>query len=601
MTEITNTINTMNTMNTMNALEKKIECFEQDKEETVAFAISHEPLFQWVRDHPEQLNEALMNGIMSNLAQLGEAGELYINEVSGISALHENVFEKAIIAFQSPVPLVPPVSAVGYEVLTQLGYTGTSQLGDPASAILNRLRSIKFINRGLAYSPKGLLTLNANVFATYVLSRMKLVPHDNRQSYVFDKAGQFVLLDDDSLKKVCRDILHEAEDNSWSVRWENEYFAAIKRVMPFKSTMDPNPNFINLRNGMLNLSTMNLVNHDPAFLSTLQLGMSYNPSATCPRFLAFLADVFEGDQERIDLIQEMLGYCFLRDIKIQKAFIFLGNGSNGKSVLSEIIRHLIGEANVSNVPLSTLGAKFGMQNLPGKLVNISSENEFDKKFNTQNFKTITGGDAVNVEMKYQDSFNTKLFAKIIILLNRMMDSDDISDGYYRRLTIIPFNKEFKELKADEIPQEGINYMDKELPRHLLEELDGILVFALEGFQRLVKNKFNMSNSVVCEQALQEYKVTQNPIIKFYYDMIESDNNSRVKRSDFGKAFKRWASENGYMEYSNLNPTKFLDTFRKIAAKDGQVIVEKKIQGHEYFEGLRITAIPEADLDYVSPC
>jgi phage/plasmid-associated DNA primase len=56
-----------------------------------------------------------------------------------------------------------------------------------------------------------------------------------------------------------------------------------------------------------------------------------------------------------------------------------------------------------------------MQNLPGKLVNISSENEFDRKFNSQSFKVISGGDSTNVEQKNRDSFNIKLFVKLIIL------------------------------------------------------------------------------------------------------------------------------------------------------------------------------------------
>jgi len=146
-------------------------------------------------------------------------------------------------------------------------------------------------------------------------------------------------------------------------------------------------------------------------------------------------------------------------------------GANGKSVLAEVIRHIAGPDNVSNVPLAKLTDRFGLDNLPGKTVNISTENELgDKHLNTQNFKAITGGDVVNVEQKYKDSFSCELFCKLLISVNQLPKTLDHSHGYYRRLVIVPFQKVFREEEQDP------NLLDK-----LLTELEGILVFALEGY------------------------------------------------------------------------------------------------------------------------
>ena len=307
--------------------------------------------------------------------------------------------------------------------------------------------------RGISYGKKD-LEMNANTFARYTLGRMHLVQLGNAQIYAYCNKGYYIEMNDRMLKAICRGIIHEAKTDIWCRKWEGEYFEALRREIPFVEEMNPEKGLINLTNGMLNLYSMEFINHDPSYLSTIQTPIEYDGSASCPKFEEFLFDIFEGDGERIRLVQEIMGYCFIPDIKIQKAFFFIGSGSNGKSVLSEVIRHLIGIENVSNVSLKDLGGRFGMQNLPGKLVNVSTENEFDRKFNTQNFKILTGGDAVNVEQKFKASFNTRLFAKTIVLLNSMMDSNDLTNGYFRRLQIIPFNKIYRELRAGEAPIEG---------------------------------------------------------------------------------------------------------------------------------------------------
>jgi putative DNA primase/helicase len=327
--------------------------------------------------------------------------------------------------------------------------------------------------------------------------------------------------------------------------------------------MNSNKNYVNLANGMLNLYSMELVDHDPSFLSTIRIPIAYDVNATCPEFLTFLSDVFEEDEERIRLVQELLGYCFWPEIRIQKAFIFIGFGSNGKSVLAEVIRHLVGIENVSNVAMNDLGGSFGMESLPDKLVNISTENEFDRKFNTQNFKMLTGGDAVNVKRKYKNSINIKLFAKAIVLLNRMMDSDDMSNGYFRRLQIIPFNKVYRELKSGQTREDGVSYMDKTLTDRLLKELPGILIFALEGLSRLIKNDFNLTESKVCEKALEDYRTRMNPVAEYFNEKIFVQEGHLTLRSSLKEDFDKWAFENGLDNLKSVNTGKFLDLFRRV--------------------------------------
>jgi putative DNA primase/helicase len=422
-----------------------------------------------------------------------------------------------------------------------------------------------------------------------MLKRMTLVQLDNEQIFAYRKDGVFEEIKEGVLKSFCYNILHEAKPNSWEGSWEGEYFKALKRQIPYVETMNPRRDYINFKNGMLNLYTMEFTEHSPNFLSTIQVPYEYDVNATCPIFEAFLHDVFEGDEERVNLIQEIMGYCFLPEIKIQMAFFFFGVGSNGKSVLAEVIRQMLGTQNVSNVALNNLSGSFGMQSLLNKLANISTENEFDRKFGTQNFKVITSGDAVEVNIKYHAPVNTVLFAKSIVLLNQMMDSNDLSNGYFRRFLIIPFNKIYKELKAGQEPEEGVSYMDKSLITKLLQELPGIAMFALRGLTRLINNNFNLTESKACRRALEEYEGRLNPIAEYFNEQVIIDPTIYpTLRSSFRKDFCKWAEANGFDNMKSIGATRFWDLFKKVLKDNGVTDLEEvKIDGNYHVKGIGI--------------
>src|SRR5690606_29419424 len=118
--------------------------------------------------------------------------------------------------------------------------------------------------------------INGNVFASYVLKRMTLVQLENGLLYAYSNTGYYFELNDRILKSLCRDIIHEALPNKWSRKWEAEYFEALKREIPYVQSMNPDKRYVNLRNGMLNLYTMELSEHHPDFLSTIQVPIKYD-------------------------------------------------------------------------------------------------------------------------------------------------------------------------------------------------------------------------------------------------------------------------------------------------------------------------------------
>ena len=105
-----------------------------------------------------------------------------------------------------------------------------------------------------------------------------------------------------------------------------------------------------MRNGLYNVLDNKLLDHTPDYYSTIQLNASYDKTADCPKFKAFLERSMEGDMEQVALIQEMLGYFLVPINFAQKCFIIVGAAGAGKSVLLNVLSDiLLGRQNVSNV------------------------------------------------------------------------------------------------------------------------------------------------------------------------------------------------------------------------------------------------------------
>lgn len=75
-----------------------------------------------------------------------------------------------------------------------------------------------------------------------------------------------------------------------------------------KSVQEINSNafIINVQNGLYNVLDDSFNAHSPDYISTVQIGASYEPGVVCPRFMEFLRSIIH--EEEIPLMQEIFGY-----------------------------------------------------------------------------------------------------------------------------------------------------------------------------------------------------------------------------------------------------------------------------------------------------
>ena len=252
---------------------------------------------------------------------------------------------------------------------------------------------------------------------------------------------------------------------------------------------------INFRNGTLNLKTMSLVKHDWKDYFRYVLPYDYNPGADCPMFRRYLDEVIP-EKEAQDVLAEYIGWLFIPELKLEKILFLYGSGCNGKSVFVEIVEALVGKDNVSHESLSDLCGEYGANsrvNLSGKLLNTCSD-VAPNAFAGDLFKRLASQEPISMKTLYKDVITTDEYARMLFCLNEFPRTNDISNGFYRRFLIAPFQVE--------IPKARI---DPELSRKIIaQELPGIMNWALEGRKRLVTDK-RFTESPVMNRALEEYR------------------------------------------------------------------------------------------------
>ena len=433
-------------------------------------------------------------------------------------------------------------------------------------------------NMGIEISPKSekVKGFSPNKFASYIADNLKII--NNKDYFYVYKDGVWKKLDDMYLFQKLRNKLHTYFDDIWSLKIENEYIQALKRIVYYGGDLNDKKRYLNLLNGMFDLETFTLVEHSPEFYSSIQLPITLKRDVDCPNFKKFLGQCFSGDEEAINLAQEWAGYLLTAETRAQKALILYGLGKNGKGVFIDIISELIGEDNISSIAMNELHRPFSRVCIYGKLANISNENEFNgRSFNTQYLKAIVGEDNINAEQKHQPVFNFKPTVKLVFTTNNLPHTNDGGYALMRRLCMLHFTNTVKEEDRD------MHLKDK-----LRSELDAIFLWALEGLKRLKENNYKFSECKSSNDLLKQYEKELNPMILFFEQcVIKCESTYKENNKIIYNTYREWARANGMEGQAKISVQKFWKKFEEYAKSLGYDCRSGKSNAFRYHTGVRI--------------
>lgn len=287
----------------------------------------------------------------------------------------------------------------------------------------------------------------------------------------------------------------------WKPREANavvEYIGVDARELWERPPLDT----INVKNGLLRISDRVLLPHSPDHLSPVQLNVTYDPEATCPRIDQFVGKVFPPDAHV--LAWEVPAWLMRPDASIQKAVLLTGEGANGKSTWLTLLTTFLGRRNTAAVSLHKLEANpFAPARLVGKLANICPDLPSSHLESTSTFKALVGNDTLNGEYKHKDSFEFEPFSRLVFSANHPPRSEDASHAFFRRWLVIPFDRTIEPSEA--IPRD---VLDAELSTG--SELSGLLNKALDALPQM-QSQHGFSEPKSVKTAWQEFHATTDPL------------------------------------------------------------------------------------------
>ncbi len=312
-------------------------------------------------------------------------------------------------------------------------------------------------------------------------------------------------------------------------------------------------NKINLKNGVLDIRTKDLDMHNQDYNFLYKLNINYDPAKDCPAIKKFLNEV-TANEDDFQCLQEYIGYTLLSGYPFRVFLVLYGTGANGKSIFIYLIRNFIGEENVSVVSLQQLQTdRFAPSRLYGKKANVFADIPPLKMKSTDIIKSLTGyTDKISGEKKFKDTFEFVNGAKLIFSANQLPEVDDETEAFWNRVILIDFPHKF----------EGSSE-DKDLIKKLTtpEELSGLLNFALEGLDQLLKNvKFTYDHETTHERWQKLTKV-ENPVSEFMENCIEIRVDTSANKEALYNAYvvychmvtKAPVSKNKFGRYLKLYP------------------------------------------------
>ena len=384
----------------------------------------------------------------------------------------------------------------------------------------------------------------------------------------FDKkTGTFELVDFDSNPRTIDSALR-------SIRTYTHVRAEITPTAWLdggKGRPDPR-NILAFPSGILDLATGQVLPPTPALFNTAAIDFDYCPNPKPPKLWnAFLKQLFGDDLESVQLLQEWAGYSLVADTSQQKMLMIVGPKRSGKGTLARILTSLVGAGTVVGPTTGSLAGQFGLQPLIGKSLAIVSDARFAGEkvaILVERLLCISGEDTLTIDRKFLPSVTMRLPTRFMFLTNELPRMNDASGALANRFLILRLIQSF------------FGQEDPMLTQKLLQELPGILCWAIDGLKRLRdRGHFAQPRSVA--DAVQDLEDLGSSVGAFVRECCEVGLGRRACVGELYEAWRKWCEADG----RNLVINK--QTFGRdlSAAVPGIVCRKNSTAGTRFYDGI----------------
>ena len=273
-----------------------------------------------------------------------------------------------------------------------------------------------------------------------------------------------------------------------------------------------------------------------------RLPVAYQPDAPKPeRWLQFVDELLEpGD---VLTLQEYMGYCLLPVTFGQKMLIIIGRGGEGKSRIGTVMKDLLGDNMYMGSIAKIENSPFARADLEHMLLMVDDDLKMEALKQTNYIKSIVTAELpMDLERKGIQSYQGRLYCRFMAFGNGNLRSlYDRSYGFFRRQLILT-TKDRPRNRQD----------DPYLSIQLRKEKEGILLWCLEGLQRLFYNDFQFTVTPLAEENLNDAIREGNNAVDFMKSegYFRFDSQGSVTSRALYHAYRDWCDDNAMMAMSS---------------------------------------------------
>jgi len=322
---------------------------------------------------------------------------------------------------------------------------------------------------------------------------------------------------------------------------------------------DAQPYLLNVANGVVDLTTGQLQDHDPELLLMLQSPVRYDPNAEHPRWDAFLERCLPDPAVR-DYLRLAFGYSLTGSMAEQSLFIHHGSGANGKSVFLVIASYIAGSYG-QVVPRETLLAKSGsgsehptsVARMRGKRFLQASETAAGRRLDEETVKGLTGGEQQTARFMGADFFDFTPTGKIHFVTNHLPRLTD-AESIWRRLHLVAWRQVIPVEERDPALAETI----------IANEAEGVLAWAVRGAvdwhaRVAAGQRLPIPDSMKVD--LGDYRQDQDILGEFVDSRLQKDEVAFASMAEIYSSYSAWCFNSGIR-----NPLTSQDLGRALAER-----------------------------------
>ena len=446
----------------------------------------------------------------------------------------------AIMGSATNGPVPPGAGAPGASKQAPAASTGPvagPKAGQPApvisTAVAAQQATTQATNQAKIGAPEvALLT------ALAVMARQPIAKDEGEALYTYE-AGVYRLDENDTrLRVLIRDEVLDAHGPAFHTRaMADEVLYNLRLSAPLLPR--PDPRWLHLLNGRLNVLTGDLEPHHPRHLSTVLLPIEYDKDASCPAIERFCAQVFPADAIAAGVPAQIIAMCACPVKGIEKSLLLLGEGANGKGIMLRLVRRFVGDANTCTLSLQDIGDdRFGTADLRGSILNLCYDLPSRRLEDSGDFKAIVSGEPVRAQRKNKPAFVFEPYCRLLFSANNLPESTDVSHGYFRRWYIVPFTVNFVPGVAPWRPA-------GEILAELFDpkELSGLLNLALPWMRRFLAGEQPLTSPSMDEE-VEEFRSIVDPFPLWLRGQLDPAPSGWVETAAVVQKYRERAERRG---------------------------------------------------------